>query len=155
MGRGGAAAVTKNFEFPPIFAKQYISPYFGKIIISPLLVEMSPDILKNLRFFTYFTFFRFPLVWPWCIYASHNSFGHFYSAPSSPLLLRGAPHNARTERPCRHTYVFDHSESAPLDGHSEHYERLRDLQRFKRFIYDLQRTIYFRDALTYMEALNR
>ena len=45
-------------------------PYFAKIIISPLLLEISLCFPKIYVFFTYFmcnSFFVFTLLWPWCI----------------------------------------------------------------------------------------
>jgi len=48
----------------------YISPCFGKIIISPLLSQISPTYFVK---FASYVFFVSPLVLPWCIYASHNA----------------------------------------------------------------------------------
>ena len=68
----------KFWIFPLFSLFQYISPL---IIIVPLLYFYKfPLFLKNSRLFTYFVCISFPLLWPWCIYASHN---------------------ARTGRPCR------------------------------------------------------
>ena len=56
---------TTNFEFPPCFAK---------IILSPLLLQISPPVLRKFTCFlhTLRVFFP-PLLWPWCIYASPNA----------------------------------------------------------------------------------
>jgi len=51
--------------FPPCFAKFIISPYFQKC--SPLFSKNSP------AFYILYVHFVFPLLWPWCIYASPNA----------------------------------------------------------------------------------
>ena len=70
-------------QFPLSSAKQYICPScFGTtFIIPPYFFKFPPDFVQFTCFFTYFACFRFPLIRPWCIYASHN---------------------ARTGRPCVH-----------------------------------------------------
>jgi len=45
----------ENFHFPPTFA------------------HFPPDFIKFPRFLHTFCEFRLPLLWPWCIYASHNA----------------------------------------------------------------------------------
>src|SRR6218665_903622 len=55
-----------NVPLFPLF--QYISPYFDKIILSPTFINRQIYV-----FFTYFMCFSFPLLLPWCIYASHNA----------------------------------------------------------------------------------
>ena len=47
--------------------------YFGKIIISPYLCKFPSDFAKPTCFLHTLCVFRFPLLWPWCIYASHNA----------------------------------------------------------------------------------
>jgi len=58
-------------KFPPVSTKSFIPLYFAKF---------SSDFVKFSYFVHAFCDFRFPLLLPWCIYASHN---------------------ARTGRPCR------------------------------------------------------
>ena len=61
-----------KFEISPLFTLlQYISAYFGKDIISPLLSQISPLISSNLRVFLHtFCVFRFPP------YFDHDAFMH-------------------------------------------------------------------------------
>jgi len=42
---------------------------------------------KIFMFFTYFVFFVSPLLWPWCIYASHNTCTGRPCSPSYPYIL--------------------------------------------------------------------
>jgi len=73
--------IDSEFRISPykscIFAKQkaYISPYFGKLFIPPTFFKLPPDFVKFTCFYVGPTLrvFRFPLVLPWCIYASHNA----------------------------------------------------------------------------------
>ena len=52
-----------NTIFPPFHENYHFLPTFAN----------SPWYCKIYAFFTYFMCFSFtPLVWPWCIYASHN-----------------------------------------------------------------------------------
>jgi len=55
-------------NFSPIFAVSLHSPYFGKNIIFPLLVQISLWFRIINVCFTYFMSVSFPLVLPWCIY---------------------------------------------------------------------------------------
>ena len=53
-------------------------PYFGKITLSPpTFANFLLSFRKIYVLFTYFLCCSFPtLLWPWCIYASHNTFIH-------------------------------------------------------------------------------
>ena len=65
----------QNLNFPSIFTVSVhctFPPYFGKIIISTLLSNFPLWFRKIYVFLPTFSVFRFPLVWPWCIYASPN-----------------------------------------------------------------------------------
>jgi len=65
-----------KFRICPLFLLfQYISPYFQKIIISFYFCKFRhpPDFIKFTCFFCILFVFRFSLVWPWYIYASHNA----------------------------------------------------------------------------------
>ena len=57
-------------------------PYFGKTIIFPLLLKFHPDFVNVHVFLHTLRVFRFPLVWPWCFYASHNA------RTGTPLITR-------------------------------------------------------------------
>ena len=61
------------WNFPPIFVVSVHFPYFWKIIISPYFYKFPSDFVKFTCFLHTFCVFRFPLLWPWCIYASHNA----------------------------------------------------------------------------------
>ena len=79
--------IDSKFWIPPIFAKQYISQLIsGKLLLLPTFLFSM--ISYNLRVFyiLYHTLcFSFPLVWPWCIYASHNA---HTGRPWQPLTWR-------------------------------------------------------------------
>jgi len=63
-----------NHKFPPYF--RYFNtfpPYFVKIILSSLLSKFPPVFVKFTCFLHTLCFSFPPLVWPWCIYASHNA----------------------------------------------------------------------------------
>ena len=63
-----------KFRISPLFSLfEYISPYFWKIIVSPLLLQILPDFVKFTCFYILYVFLVSPLVWPWCIYASHDA----------------------------------------------------------------------------------
>jgi len=65
---------SQSCNFPLYFRS--ISPfssYFGKIFVPPTLVNFPTDLVKLSVFLHTFCDFRFPLLWPWCIYASHNA----------------------------------------------------------------------------------
>ena len=72
----------------PIFAKQYISsefwiplfslnstfpPISGTSLFPLYLLKFPHDFVKFSCFLLTLRVFRYPLVWPWCIYASHNA----------------------------------------------------------------------------------
>jgi len=53
------------FSTFPLFRENYYFP--------PLLSQIYPCLKKIHLLFTYFTCISFPLLWPWCIYASPNA----------------------------------------------------------------------------------
>ena len=75
--------IDSKFRIPPIFAVSVHSPLSEKIIICLYFLKFPPDLVK-FTFFYILCVFHFPLVWPWCIYASHN---------------------ARTGRPCSNIFI--------------------------------------------------
>ena len=67
-------SLTTNVEFPLYFCCfSTFPPYFQKIIISHYFCKFAPVFIKFMCFYILFLFFVSPLVWPWCIYASHNA----------------------------------------------------------------------------------
>ena len=48
----------------PLFQQNYYFPYYSKF---------TPDFVKFTCFYIHYVLFVPPLVWPWCIYASHNA----------------------------------------------------------------------------------
>jgi len=64
-----------EFRISPLFSLfQYISPLFRKNYYSPLLWQLFPPVLHKFTCFLHtLRVFRFPLLWPWCIYASPNA----------------------------------------------------------------------------------
>ena len=60
---------TTNFEFsvpfPPCFAKTFYFP--------PTFTNFPPVFDKFTCFYMLCVYFVSPLLWPWCIYASHNA----------------------------------------------------------------------------------
>ena len=69
-----------KFQFPSYFrCFSTFAPHFGKIIIllpilfSPYFYKFPPWFPNFYVFSPTFCVFRFPLLLPWCIYASHNT----------------------------------------------------------------------------------
>jgi len=63
-----------NFEFPLFSLFQNISlPISGKLLFPPTFANVPPDFVKFTSFYILYLFFVSPLVWPWCIYASHKA----------------------------------------------------------------------------------
>ena len=64
-----------KFEIFPLYYRIFIPfpPHFGKIFHSPYFAKFPPDFVKFPCFVHAFCDFPFPLLWPWCIYASHNA----------------------------------------------------------------------------------
>ena len=61
-------------NFPLFSLKTLHFPLFQDICYFLLLLKFSaPDFVKFTRLSHTLRVFRFPLVWPWCIYASHNA----------------------------------------------------------------------------------
>ena|SRR6218665_1107687 len=57
----------------PFSLFQYLSPYFARTIISPYFLKFPPVFVKFTCFLHTLYVFRFPLLLPLCIYASHNA----------------------------------------------------------------------------------
>ena len=58
----------------PLFSQfKYIVSLFLDNYYFPLRFQISSWFRKMYVFWHIFCVFRFPLVWPWCIYASHNA----------------------------------------------------------------------------------
>jgi len=73
----------------PLFSLNSTFPSVSAKLLFPLLLEISTRFRKNIHVFLHtLCVFRFLLVWPWCIYASHN---------------------ARTGRPCTRLKFNRHS----------------------------------------------
>jgi len=71
-------------NFPLFSLFRYIPPVSRKLLF-PLLLSKFPPVFEKFTFLLHaFSVFRFPLLWPWCIYASPN---------------------ARTGRPCFHDHI--------------------------------------------------
>ena len=63
-----------NFEFLPYFCCcSTFPPISGKLLFPPTFANFNPDFVKFTSFLHTVCVFRFPLVWSWCIYASHNA----------------------------------------------------------------------------------
>jgi len=60
-----------NFPLFPLF--QDIPPISQKFYYFPLLFQIPPDFVKFTYFLHTLCVFVSPLLWPWCIYASHNA----------------------------------------------------------------------------------
>ena len=60
-------------NFPLFSVFQYISPLFRENYYSPTLKNVPPVLEKFTCFLHTLCVFRFPLLWPWCIYASPNA----------------------------------------------------------------------------------
>jgi len=64
----------KFWIYPYFYCFSTFPPYFEKIIISPYFSKFPPWFRKITCFFLHTLCFSFPpLIWPWCIYASHNA----------------------------------------------------------------------------------
>ena len=74
-----------NFEFAPLFSLfQYISPYFGKIIIPPTYANF-PWFRKIYVFFTYFIYFSFPPYFDDVAFMYHTM--HVVDAPAFEHII--------------------------------------------------------------------
>ena len=60
-------------KFSPILAKWYISPCFRKFSIFPCVAKFPSDFVQFTCFKRALCVFCFPLLWPWCIYASYSA----------------------------------------------------------------------------------
>ena len=88
--------IDHKFWISPIFSLfLYIFPLFRENYYFPVPWEIFPLFSTNSpAFYTLYVYFVFPLLWPWCIYASPNA-RTYTPLSSSPLLLRSAPYTAR------------------------------------------------------------
>jgi len=65
-----------KFWISPLFSLfQYISSSISRnFLFPPTFPNFPHDFVKFTCFLHIFCVFRFPLVWPWCIYASHQGY---------------------------------------------------------------------------------
>jgi len=71
---------------PLFFLFQYICPPVSRKLFFPPYFEKFPPCFRQIHLlFTYFTCISFPLLWPWCIYASP---ANAPIVPWTPLILR-------------------------------------------------------------------
>jgi len=92
---------TTNLEFPPYFR------CFSTFFLSPTFANFSPDFVKCTCFFMFYVFFVTPLVWPWCIYSSHNArTGRLCVGPIFILvLIVNKPFRNLSFRSCAHALL--------------------------------------------------
>ena len=71
--RGKFPQFYHKFRIPPIFAISIHFPFLRKLFFPITIQNLPPVFVKFTCFLHNLCVFRFPLVWPWCIYASHNA----------------------------------------------------------------------------------
>ena len=66
--------ITTNFELPLYFCCfSTFPPISGKLLFPPCFCKFPSDFVKFMCFLHTLCFSFPPLVWPWCIYASHSA----------------------------------------------------------------------------------
>jgi len=65
--------IRSDFVIFPYLQKRYISLRFREIFYSFTVLQNLPLISLHLPVLSCFTCFSFPLLLPWCIYASYNA----------------------------------------------------------------------------------